>query len=131
LIPVERAGRRRGFAGEVLEGRRQMTIVGGLDLHRGQITFDVVDTESGVGQDGRVVLADRETLRGWLAGFHARPVELAVEGCTGWRFVVEECTSAGARVHLAEPADVGALKGRRLHAKTDRLGRVSEVIGSR
>jgi transposase len=98
-----------------------MGMVGGLDLHRGQVTFDVVDTESGQLMRGRLAPAHRESFRGWLAGFDGRPVELAVEGCTGWRFVVEECQRAGVRVRLAEPADTASLRGSRRHAKTDRL----------
>jgi transposase len=98
-----------------------MAIVGGLDLHRKQITFDLMDTASGAIERGRVTPADRTSFRQWLTRFDARPVELAVEGCTGWRFVVEECQAAGVRAHLAEPADVAGLKGRRRHAKTDRL----------
>jgi transposase len=99
-----------------------MAIVGGLDLHRKQITFDVLDTETGQVRRGRLSPVDRELFRGWLAGFGAgQHVELAVEGCTGWRFVVEECQAAGVVAHLAEPADVAALRGRRKHAKTDRL----------
>jgi transposase len=98
-----------------------MAIIGGLDLHRKQVTFDVVDTATGVCQRGRVAPADRESFRRWLATVHGESVDLAVEGCTGWRFVVEECQAAGVRAHLAEPADVAGLKGRRQHAKTDRL----------
>jgi transposase len=98
-----------------------MAIVGGLDLHRKQVTFDVVDTEIGVASRGRIAPADRERFRGWLAQFAGQQVDLAVEGCTGWRFVIEECQAAGVRPHLAEPADVAGLKGRRRHAKTDRL----------
>ena len=40
-------------------------------------------------------------------------VELAVEGCTGWRFVIEECQAAGVVAHLAEPADLGVHAVRR------------------
>src|SRR5213083_827010 len=99
-----------------------MTIVGGLDLHRKQITFDLVETETGRVRRGRIAPAHREAVRRWLAGLpDGGPVDLAVEGCTGWRFVVEECGVAGARAHLAEPAAAAALKGRRQHAKTDRL----------
>jgi hypothetical protein len=98
-----------------------MVMVGGLDLHRKQVTFDVVDTETGEGLRGRLAPADRERFRGWLTQFAGQEVDLAVEGCTGWRFVVEECRAAGVRAHLAEPADVAGLKGRRRHAKTDRL----------
>src|SRR4051794_10136590 len=98
-----------------------MAIVGGLDLHRRQVTFDLVDTVTGVCHRGRIAPADRESFRGWLAGLDRQRVDLAVEGCTGWRFVVEECQTAGVRAHLAEPAEVAGLKGRRQHAKTDRL----------
>jgi transposase len=98
-----------------------MAIVGGLDLHRKQITFDVVDTDTGEMRRGRISPADRQLFRTWLAGFAGAQVELAVEGCTGWRFVVEECQAAGVIAHLAEPADVAGLRGRRQHAKTDRL----------
>jgi transposase len=44
----------------------------------------------------------------------------AVEGCTGWRFVVEELRRAGIAPHLAEPADTAAQRGRKKRAKTDR-----------
>src|SRR6266545_5200968 len=98
-----------------------MSIVGGLDLHRKQITFDVVDTATGQVARGRICPSNRETFRGWLERFAGRQVDLAVEGCTGWRFVVEECRAAGVRAHLAEPAEVAGLRGRRRHPKTDRL----------
>src|SRR6478735_11219817 len=45
---------------------------------------------------------------------------MAVEGCTGWRYVVEEIVAAGFEAHLAEPADTQAARGRKRHAKTDR-----------
>jgi transposase len=98
-----------------------MAIVGGLDLHRKQITFDVLDTETGQVRRGRLSPVDRELFAGWLSQWRGQQVELAVEGCTGWRFVVEECQAAGVVAHLAEPADVAGLRGRRRHAKTDRL----------
>ena len=47
-------------------------------------------------------------------------VAFAVEGCTGWRFVVEELTRARVEPHLAEPADTANLRGRKKRAKTDR-----------
>jgi transposase len=98
-----------------------VVMVGGLDLHRKQITFDVLDTESGEVWRGRISPADRELFRGWLAGFAGQRVELAVEGCTGWRFVIEECQAAGVVAHLADPAEVAGLRGRRRRAKTDRI----------
>jgi transposase len=99
-----------------------MTIVGGLDIHRKQITFDYVDTDTGRVQSGRIAPADRAHLAGWLAGRFADrgDVEFALEGCTGWRYVAEELDRAGVRVHVAEPADTAALRGRKRHAKTDK-----------
>jgi transposase len=45
---------------------------------------------------------------------------MAVEGCTGWRYVVEEIIAAGFEAHLAEPAETQAARGRKKRAKTDR-----------
>jgi hypothetical protein len=67
-----------------------MTIVGGFDVHRKQITFDYVDTDTGLVRCGEIRPATRTTLRAWL-GEHCPDgdAEMAVEGCTGWRYVVE------------------------------------------
>jgi hypothetical protein len=46
-----------------------MPIVGGLDIHRKQITFDYLDTVTGQVQRGQISPADREHLRAWLARF--------------------------------------------------------------
>lgn len=98
------------------------SIVGGLDVHRKQITFDYLDTVTGEVSRGRVAPADREHLRFWLARRLPRPGEaaLAVEACTGWRYVAEELQRAGVQAHLAEPADTAAARGRKKRAKTDR-----------
>jgi len=99
-----------------------MPIVGGLDIHRKQITFDYLEVETGQVWCGQIVPADRVHLAGWLEErFAGRgDVEFAVEGCTGWRYVAEEFARAGLVAHLAEPADTAALRGRKRHAKTDR-----------
>ena len=98
-----------------------MSIVGGLDIHRKQLTFDYLDTVTGQVQRGQVSPADREHLRAWLARFAGRgDVAFAAEGCTGWRYVAGELAAAGIAVHLAEPADTAAARGRKRRAKTDR-----------
>src|SRR5690348_5051023 len=98
-----------------------MPIVGGLDIHRKQLTFDYLDTVTGQAVRGRVAPADREHLRAWLARFAGHgDVAFAAEGCTGWRYVAEELAAAGIGVHLAEPADTAFARGRKRHAKTDR-----------
>jgi transposase len=102
-----------------------VSMVCGLDLHRQQITFDALQVESGEVWRGRLWQPDRQRFRRWLrqdvaAKAHGGPVALAVEGCTGWRYVVEEIAAAGFEAHLAEPADTQAARGRKHHAKTDR-----------
>ena len=98
-----------------------MPIVGGLDIHRKQITFDYLDTATGQVRRGQVSPADREHLRAWLARFAGQDdVHFALEGCTGWRYVTEELAAAGIIPHLAEPADTAALRGKKRHAKTDK-----------
>src|SRR3954464_10753026 len=98
-----------------------MRIVGGLDIHRRQITFDYRDERSGQIHRGRIAPADRMLLRRWLATtLEGAPAAFAVEACTGWRFVVEELQRAGIEAHLAEPADTAAARGPKRRAKTDR-----------
>jgi transposase len=102
-----------------------MAMVCGLDLHRRQITFDALDVSSGEQWRGRIWQPDRERFRRWLRSDLTRRAEggrvaLAVEGCTGWRYVVEEIEAAGFEAHLAEPADTQAARGRKHRAKTDR-----------
>ncbi len=70
-----------------------MAIIGGFDVHRAQITFDYLDTDTGELSTGQIRPATRLVLREWLGRFQGRAdVAFAVEGCTGWRFVVEEMT---------------------------------------
>jgi transposase len=98
-----------------------MAIVGGFDVHRAQITFDYVDLETGEVSTGRIGPADRDALAAWLRRFAGeKQVAFAVEGCTGWRYVVEELERAGIEAHLAEPADTAALRGPKRRAKTDK-----------
>jgi hypothetical protein len=49
-----------------------MPIVGGLDIHRKQLTFDYLDTVTGEVKRGQIAPADREHLRAWLARFAGR-----------------------------------------------------------
>ncbi len=102
-----------------------MSMLCGLDLHRGQITFDALDSASGEVFRGRISSPDRARFRRWLAQeLIPRAVDgeiaVAVEACTGWRYVVEEILDAGLEAHVAEPADTQAARGRKHRAKTDR-----------
>jgi transposase len=98
-----------------------VAIVGGIDIHRAQLTFDYVDLDSGEVFRGRIAPADRAQLRQWLDRFLERTdVAFALEGCTGWRYVVEELHRAGITAHVAEPAETAARRGPKRRAKTDR-----------
>ena len=102
-----------------------MSMVCGLDLHRGQITFDALEVNTGEVWRGRIWSPDRARVRRWLREelaprTHGEPVAVAVEGCTGWRYVVEEIIAAGFEAHVAEPADTQAKRGPKKRAKTDR-----------
>lgn len=97
-----------------------MSIVCGFDVHRDQITFDLVDRASGELRSGRIVPATREGLRGWLDSVEASRLCVALEATTGWRFVIEELERAGAEAQLAEAAETRALRGPKRRAKTDR-----------
>ena len=98
-----------------------MTIMGGIDIHRAQLTDDYVDLATGEFHTGRVAPANRDQLRAWLERFDGlEEVAFALEGCTGWRYVVEELVRAGVTAHVAEPAETAALRGRKSRAKTDR-----------
>lgn len=97
-----------------------MRIVGGLDIHRAQITFDYVDLDTGEVSRGVVRPATREQFRKFLDSVAEGKAAFALEGTTGWRFVVEELQAVGMEAHLAEPADTSALRGPKRRAKTDR-----------
>ncbi len=96
-----------------------MSIVMGLDQHRAQISAEWIETSTGEISRARVAPADRAGVRRFLAPFQDQGLEVALEATTGWRFVVEELGRVGAEVHLAEPAEAAALKGKKKRAKTD------------
>jgi transposase len=59
-----------------------MGMVGGLDVHRAQITFDWVDHDTGETGRGRVAPATREVFRSWLEQLPTREGAFAVEATT-------------------------------------------------
>src|SRR6266849_1966515 len=87
-----------------------MEIVVGLDLHRSQITFRTVDLRTGEVQRGKIYPGAREAVREWLERFEPdSDAHFALEGTTGWRFVVEEIERGGFTAHLADPAELRTL----------------------
>src|SRR6266545_2212919 len=97
-----------------------VSIVGGFDVHRRQITFDWVDRTTGQAQRGQITPATAEVLGRWLAQLPGHDGAFAVEACTGWRFVVQELQAAAWHAYLAEPAETASLRGPKRRAKTDR-----------
>ncbi len=80
-----------------------MSIVGGLDIHRKQITFDYLDTATGEVRRGQISPADRGHLAAWLAGrFTGQAADFAVEGCTGWRYVALRREALFVRVEVRD-----------------------------
>jgi transposase len=94
-------------------------IVAGFDVHRRQITVDALDTATGEVLRGQIE-STPAAVEQWVAGFRGRVVHVAVEACTGWLFVCRAVERCGAVVHLAEPVETSALRGRKRRAKTDR-----------
>jgi transposase len=96
-----------------------MAIVAGFDVHRRQITFDALDTDTGEVTRGRID-ASPAAVRLWTERLAGHEVHVAVEACTGWLFVCDALAAAGAVAHLAEPVETRELRGRKRRAKTDR-----------
>jgi transposase len=86
------------------------TLMAGFDVHRTQITFDALEVETGEVLRGRID-ATREAVADWVGRFPDCEVHVALEACTGWFFVCEVLTGAGAVAHLAEPAETRARRG--------------------
>ena len=84
-----------------------MAIVAGFDVHRAQITFDALDTESGEVMRGQID-ATPGAVTSWIGRFGGQRIDVAVEACTGWLFVCDALTAAGAVAHLAEPVETRA-----------------------
>jgi transposase len=59
-----------------------MTIVAGFDVHRTQITFDALDTDTGEVTRGRIDATPAAVER-WAGHVAGREVHVALEACTG------------------------------------------------
>src|SRR5262245_35052880 len=98
-----------------------MPIVGGLDIHRKQITFDYLDTVTGEVKRGQIAPADRAHVRAWPARFTGQDdVAFAVEGAPAGGMSPTSWPRPGSPRTWASPADTAALRGRKRHAKTDK-----------
>jgi transposase len=93
-------------------------VFAGFDVHRAQITFDALGGETGELRRGRID-ATPHAVGAWAQRFADRELHVAMEATTGWLFVCRALQAAGAIVHLAEPWETSARRGRK-RAKTDR-----------
>ena len=100
-------------------GEEPGAIVAGFDVHRRQITIDALDSATGEVSRGQIE-STPAAVQEWVWRFPGRVVHVAVEACTGWLFVSRAIERCGAIVHLAEPVETSALRGRKRRAKTDR-----------
>src|SRR2546423_14116467 len=96
-----------------------MTMVGAFDIHRRQLTYELVDVDSGEVQRGRVETPTRQSLRAWLSDLPVLPTAMAFEGCTGWRFLAEELRAAGVEAWMGGPAELASRRRPQRRAKTD------------
>ena len=96
-------------AASVMPQRLAGAIIAGFDVHLRQITFDCLDSETGEITRGRIG-ASPSAVEEWVGQFSGREVHVAMEACTGWLFVAEAVTRAGAVAHLAETVETRALR---------------------
>jgi transposase len=91
-----------------------------IDVHKHVLQAAVLDPASGELRDARFP-ATREALREWAMPLRGAVAAVAIEATSGWRWVWRELSALGVRVELAEPAQTRALRGKKRHAKNDRL----------
>jgi Transposase len=108
----------RNAAG-VMPARYAGAIIAGFDVYLGQITFDCVDSQTGEVTRGRIA-SEPAAVQDWVGQCGGREVHVAMQACTGWRFVARAVQRAGGTPHLAETVEPRALRDRKRRAKTDR-----------
>ncbi len=91
-----------------------------LDIHKEVFQAAVLDDDTGEWHESRFK-ASRDDLAAWANQWRGQVTDVTVEATTGWRWVCQELQSLGFRMHLADPAQARALRGRTRQAKTDRL----------
>ena len=91
-----------------------------IDIHKHVFQASVLDPASGEVVEARLP-ATREALASWAEEWDGKLTAVAIEATCGWRWVARELQARGVEVRLAEPAQARALKGKKRHAKTDKL----------
>jgi len=95
-------------------------VMAAIDIGKTVLQAASLEEVSGVAGEARFP-ADRESLAAWLDGFEGRLERVAIEATTGWKWVARELQARGVEVLLLDPGEAAARKGKKRHAKTDRL----------
>jgi len=91
-----------------------------IDHHKAVFQAAMLDPQTGVAADERFE-GSRDGLASWVERWQGRVTDVAIEASTGWRWITQELEAHGIRVHLADPAEARAKRGRTKKAKTDKL----------
>ena len=94
-------------------------MIAGIDIHKRVLQSAVLEPASGEFAEER--FSGREGLADWAMRWRGRVGTVVIEATTGWRWVARELQAAGFEVHLADPGQAKALRGKKRKPKTDRL----------
>jgi transposase len=94
-------------------------MMAGIDIHKRVLQAAVLEPAAGEFAEER--FSGRDGLMDWAMRWRGRVSTVAIEATTGWRWVARELESAGFEVHLVDPGQAKALRGKKRKAKTDRL----------
>jgi transposase len=95
-------------------------VMAAIDIGKTVLQAASADGVSGVLSEARFA-ADRACLANWVDGFDGGLGLVAIEATTGWKWVANELRARGVEVVLVDPGEAAARKGKKRHAKTDRL----------
>jgi transposase len=95
-------------------------VMAAIDIGKTVLQAASVDRVSGTVSEARFT-ADRACLADWVDGFEDGLGLVAIEATTGWKWIANELLGRGVEVVLVDPGEAAARKGKKRHAKTDRL----------
>ena len=91
-----------------------------IDHHKAVFQAAMLESDTGVAANERFE-GSRERLALWIERWQGRVTDVAIEASTGWRWIAQELQAHGITVHLVDPAEAKAKRGRTRRAKTDKL----------
>jgi transposase len=97
-----------------------VSTISGLDVHRAQITYDWIDTDTGQTRQGQLALASREHLRGWLERFAGQQAAFAWRAVPAGGMSLRNSGWPGSPRTWPSRPTPARCGGHKRHAKTDR-----------